>query len=61
MTAGRAGSLRQPRRRESMQLNARARKALKRHPRARLVLRTTLRLPSGRAIHATKTLSRRRR
>jgi hypothetical protein len=47
--------------RQTMQLNARARKALKRHPRARLVLRTTLRLPSGRAIHATKTLSRRRR
>jgi hypothetical protein len=44
---------------KTIRLGARARAAVKRHPRARLVLRTTLRLPNGRAIYATKTLARR--
>ena len=44
--------------RRTIRLGTRARAAIKRYPRARLVLRTTLRLPSGRAIHATKTLPR---
>jgi hypothetical protein len=43
---------------QTIRLDARARAQLKRHPRARLVLRTTLRLPRGRALHATKTLFR---
>jgi hypothetical protein len=43
---------------KTIRLGARARAALKRHPRARLVLRTTPRLPNGRAIYATKTLAR---
>ena len=47
--------------RQTIHLDSRARRALRRHPRARLVLRTTLRLPGGRTIHANKTLSRRQR
>ena len=47
--------------RRTIRLGARARAVVRRYPRARLVLRTTLRLPSGRALHATKTLSRARR
>jgi hypothetical protein len=43
---------------QTIRLGARARAQLRRHPRARLVLRTTLRLPRGRALHATKTLFR---
>jgi hypothetical protein len=42
----------------TIRLGARARAQLKRHPRARLVLRTTLHLPKGRTLHATKTLFR---
>ena len=39
-------------------LGSRARAALKRHPRARLVLRTTERLSNRRLFHTTKALSR---
>lgn len=45
--------------RKTIRLGARARAAIKRYPRARLVLRTSLRLPNDRTIHATKTLARR--
>jgi hypothetical protein len=41
-----------------IRLDARARAALKRYPRARLVLRTTLRMTNGRTIDTTKTLPR---
>ncbi len=47
--------------RHTIRLGARARTAIRRHGRDRLVLRTKLRLPNGRTIHATKTLGRARR
>ena len=59
VASGRRNAATQPSIRRTIRLDARARGALKRHPPRRLVLRTTLRLPSGRTIHATKTLSRR--
>jgi hypothetical protein len=43
----------------TLTLGKNARRQLKRHPGARLVLRTTLTLANGRVLRATKTLSRR--